>query len=64
MSLLTTPTGTYVDILTDRYSLVYLESGDDTDYSDCGDGLDVIVDYDPSKGDTHTNNCEDIRERL
>jgi hypothetical protein len=24
----------------------------------------VIVDYDPSKGDTHTNNCEDVRERL
>jgi hypothetical protein len=24
----------------------------------------VIVDFEPSKGDTHTNNCEDIRERL
>jgi hypothetical protein len=25
-----------------------------------GDGLDVIADFDPSKGDTHTNNCEDV----
>jgi hypothetical protein len=45
----------YVDILTDKSSLVCLDGGDD---------LDVIVDYDPSKGDTHTNNCEDISERL
>ena len=29
-----------------------------------GDSLDVIVDYEPSKGDTHTNNCEDVREHL
>jgi hypothetical protein len=24
----------------------------------------VIIDFEPSKGDTHTNNCEDIREHL
>src|SRR5918994_1140635 len=41
-----------------------LQGGDGEDYFDCGDGLDVIVDYDSSEGDTHTNNCEDIRERL
>jgi Ca2+-binding RTX toxin-like protein len=41
-----------------------LEGGDGADYFDCGDGLDVIVDFKPSKGDTHTNNCEDVRERL
>jgi Ca2+-binding RTX toxin-like protein len=41
-----------------------LEGGRGADYFDCGDGLDVIVDYDPSKGDTHTNNCEDVREHL
>ena len=28
------------------------------------DYYDVIVDFDPSKGDIHTNNCEDVRERL
>ncbi|MCC2648709.1 MAG: hypothetical protein K0R16_1512 [Nitrososphaeraceae archaeon] len=38
--------------------------GDGADYFDCGDGLDVIVDFNPAQGDTHTNNCEDIRERL
>jgi Ca2+-binding RTX toxin-like protein len=41
-----------------------LEGGDGADYFDCGDGLDVIIDFKPSKGDTHTNNCEDVRERL
>ena len=41
-----------------------LKGGDGADYFDCGDGLDVIVDFDPSKGDTHANNCEDVRERL
>jgi Ca2+-binding RTX toxin-like protein len=42
-----------------------LESGDGADYFDCGDGLDdVIVDFEPTKDDTHTNNCEDVRERL
>jgi hypothetical protein len=24
----------------------------------------VIVDYDPSKGDMHTSNCEDVRKHL
>jgi hypothetical protein len=41
-----------------------LEGGDGADYFDCGDGLDVIIDFEPSKGDTHTNNCKDIREHL
>jgi hypothetical protein len=41
-----------------------LEGGDGADYFDCGDGLDVIVDFEPGKGDTHTSNCEDVRERL
>src|ERR687890_139528 len=39
-------------------------SANDRLYGDCGDDLDVIVDFEPSKGDTHTNNCEDIREHL
>jgi hypothetical protein len=41
-----------------------LEGGDGADYFDCGDGLDVIVDFNAAEGDTHTNNCEDVRERL
>jgi Ca2+-binding RTX toxin-like protein len=41
-----------------------LEGGSGADYFDCGDGLDVIIDFEPRKGDTHTNNCEDVRERL
>jgi hypothetical protein len=41
-----------------------LEGEDGADYFDCGDSLDVIVYYDPSKGDTHTNNCKDVREHL
>jgi hypothetical protein len=41
-----------------------LEGGDGADFFECGDGLDMIVDYDPSKGDMHTSNCEDVRKHL
>ena len=42
----------------ERKEMIWLEGGDGADYFDCGDSLDVIVYYDPSKGDTHTNNVK------
>ncbi len=40
-------------------------AGDDTmlggagaNFFDCGDGMDTIIDYNPSKGDVISNNCE------
>jgi Ca2+-binding RTX toxin-like protein len=41
-----------------------LEGGPGADYFDCGDGQDLIVDFNPLQGDTHADNCEDIREQL
>ena len=41
-----------------------LEGNSGADYFDCGDGIDVVIDFDPSEGDTHANNCEDVRKRL
>ena len=40
-----------------------LEGGPDSNYFDCGDDYDIIIDFDPSK-DTASNNCEDIRTDL
>ena len=40
-----------------------LEGDSGADYFDCGDNYDVVVDFDPSEGDTHANNCEDIRRK-
>ena len=35
-----------------------LYGGAGSNYFDCGDGIDTVVDYDPSQGDVVTNNCE------
>ena len=37
-----------------------LVGGAGSDYYDCGDGYDVVVDFDPTKGDTTADNCEVI----
>jgi Ca2+-binding RTX toxin-like protein len=52
------------DFLVDGEGSDELYGQDGNDLLEGGDGLDVIVDFKPSKGDTHTNNCEDVRERL
>jgi hypothetical protein len=35
-----------------------LTGGEGTDYLDCNDGYDIIIDFNPMKGDTHADNCE------
>jgi hypothetical protein len=35
-----------------------LIGGPSADYFDCGDGYDIIVDFNPAKGDTKAENCE------
>ncbi len=35
-----------------------LYGGPGSNYFDCGDGIDTVVDYNPSQGDVITNNCE------
>ena len=42
-------------------------AGDDTlyggpgaDFFDCGDGQDTVIDFNPTQGDTHADNCEVI----
>ena len=37
-----------------------LVGGAGSDYYDCGDGYDVVVDFNPTKGDTTADNCEVI----
>lgn len=44
---------------------LYGAAGDDVsiggkgvNFFDCGDGNDIIIDFDPSKGDTQSGNCE------
>ncbi|MGH9980705.1 MAG: hypothetical protein ACRD6U_04020 [Nitrososphaeraceae archaeon] len=34
--------------------------GKGVNFFDCGDGNDIIVDFDPDKGDTQSGNCEVI----
>ncbi len=34
--------------------------GKGVNFFDCGDGNDIIIDFDPNKGDTQTGNCEVI----
>ena len=37
--------------------------GKGANYFDCGDGNDVIVDFDPDKGDAQSGNCEVVLSR-
>ena len=37
-----------------------LQGGSGTDYFDCGGGFDIVIGFDPAKGDTNANNCEDV----
>ena len=37
--------------------------GKGANYFDCGDGSDVIVDFDPNKGDVQSGNCEVVLSR-
>jgi RTX calcium-binding nonapeptide repeat (4 copies) len=37
--------------------------GKGANYFDCGDGNDVIVDFDPNKGDAQSGNCEVVLNR-
>lgn len=39
-----------------------LRGGSGADYFDCGSGFDVVIDFDRSKGDTHSPDCEVIYE--
>src|SRR5215203_514046 len=37
-----------------------LIGGKGVNFFDCGDGNDIIIDFDPDKGDTQSGNCEVI----
>jgi Ca2+-binding RTX toxin-like protein len=39
-----------------------LRGGSGTDYFDCGFGFDIVLDFDASEDDTHSNDCEVIYE--
>jgi Ca2+-binding RTX toxin-like protein len=41
-----------------------LIGGPGANYFDCGDGNDVLIDFNPSKGDTQANNCEVVLSDL
>ena len=41
-----------------------LQGGSGTDYFDCGGGFDIVIGFDPAKGDTNANNCEDVIQHL
>ncbi len=34
------------------------EGGSRTDFSDCGDGIDIVLDFKLEEGDIVENNCE------
>ena len=35
-----------------------MTGGPGSDYFDCGDGLDTVIDFDPGQGDVLSNNCD------
>lgn len=39
-----------------------LRGGSGADHFDCGPGFDIVLDFDASKGDTHSSDCEVIYE--
>lgn len=41
-----------------------LIGGPGADYFDCGDGYDIVVDFNPERGDTHADNCEVVLSDL
>ena len=41
-----------------------LQGGPGADYFDCGGGFDIVIGFDPQKGDTNANNCEDVIQQL
>jgi hypothetical protein len=41
-----------------------LIGGPGADYFDCGEGYDIIIDFDPAEGDTHADNCEVVLSDL
>jgi Ca2+-binding RTX toxin-like protein len=41
-----------------------LIGGPGPDYFDCGDGYDIIIDFNPANGDTHADNCEVVLSDL
>jgi hypothetical protein len=41
---------------------LYRDAGNDL--CECRDGLDVIIDFDPSKGDTHTKTIVKCKRHL
>jgi hypothetical protein len=41
-----------------------LQGGSGPDYFDCGGGFDIVIGFDPAKGDTNGNKCEDLIQGL
>lgn len=41
-----------------------LIGGPGADYFDCADGYDIVIDFNPMKGDTHADNCEVVLSDL
>jgi Ca2+-binding RTX toxin-like protein len=41
-----------------------LIGGPGPDYFDCGDGYDILIDFNPMNGDTHADNCEVVLSDL
>jgi Ca2+-binding RTX toxin-like protein len=41
-----------------------LIGGPGADYFDCGEGYDIIIDFNAAKGDTHADNCEVVLSDL
>ncbi|MGA7368322.1 MAG: calcium-binding protein [Nitrososphaeraceae archaeon] len=41
-----------------------LIGGPGPDYFDCGDGYDIMIDFNPANGDTHADNCEVVLSNL
>ena len=41
-----------------------LIGGPGADYFDCSEGYDIIIDFDPARGDTHADNCEVVLNDL
>ena len=37
---------------------------EDIEVKYCGEDFDMVIDFDSKQGDTHTDDCEDLRENL
>lgn len=52
------------DELYGDYGSDILKGGKGADFFSCGEDFDMVIDFDSKQGDSHTDDCEDLRQNL